>query len=111
MPLELNTIIIASVILAALVVTFLSFLAYYIHKHWYYSRIILPRTKNWVFLEVQMPKDNSDDKQNTQANNEEQKKNLIGIAEQLFTALSEISSHNWFFQPKEYISFEIACTE
>lgn len=111
MPLELNTIIIASLVLAALVVAFLSFLAYYVHKHWYYSKVILPRTKNWVFLEVQMPKDNSDDKQNTQINNEEQKKNLIGIAEQLFTALSEISAHNWFFQPKDYISFEIACTE
>ncbi len=111
MPLELNTIIIASVVLAALVVAFLSFLAYYLHKHWYYNKVILPRTKNWVFLEVQMPKENSDEKQNTQINNEEQKKNMIGIAEQLFTALSEISSHNWFFQPRDYISFEIACTD
>lgn len=111
MPLELNTIIIASIFLAALVVAFLSFLAYYIHKHWYYSKVILPRTKNWVFLEIQMPKDNSDDKQTTPVNNEEQKKNMIGIAEQLFTALSEISHQNWFFQPRDYISFEIACTE
>lgn len=111
MPLELNTIIIASLVLITLVVAFLSFLAYYVHKHWYYSKVILPRTKNWVFLELQMPKDNSDDKQNAQINNEEQKKNMIGIAEQLFTALSEISAHNWFFQPKDYISFEIACTE
>lgn len=58
-----------------------------------------------------MPKENSDDKQNPQNNNDEAKKNLIGIAEQLFTALSEISGHNWFFQPKDYISFEIACTD
>jgi Helicase HerA, central domain len=111
MPPELNTIIIASLILAALVVAFLAFLAYYTHKHWYYTKVILPRTKNWVFLEIQMPKENSDDKQNAQTNSEEAKKNMIGIAEQLFTALSEISSHNWFFQPRDYISFEIACTE
>lgn len=108
---EFNTILIAGLFLTALVVAFLSFLAYYVHKHWYHSKIILPRTKEWVFLEILMPKDNSDDKQNVQNTNEDQKKKLIGIAEQLFTALSEISSHHWFFQPKEYISFEIACTE
>ncbi len=108
---EFNTIIIASLVLTVLVLVFLAFLAYYVHRHWYYSKIILPRTENWVFLEVQMPKENSDDKQSVQQHNEEAKKNMIGIAEQLFTALSEISSHNWFFQPKDYISFEIACTE
>ncbi|HEX3099535.1 MAG TPA: type IV secretion system DNA-binding domain-containing protein [Patescibacteria group bacterium] len=111
MPLELNTIIIASTVLAALVVAFLSFLGYYLHRHWYYSKVILPRTKNWVFMEIQMPKENSDDKKNGQTNSEEQRKNMVGIAEQLFTALSEISAHNWFFKPKDYISFEIACTE
>ncbi len=108
---ELNTIIIASLFLAILVLAFLAFLAYYIHRHWYYSKVILPRTKDWVFLEIQMPKDNSEDKQNNQLNNPEAKKNMIGVAEQLFTALSEISAHNWFFQPKQYISLEIACTE
>ncbi len=107
--LELNTIIIASLLLGILVVVFLVVLAYYIHRHWYYGWVILPRTKNWVFLEIQMPKDNSEDKEKYQR--DEEKKLLIGIAEQLFTTLSGISHENWFFQPKDYISFEIACTD
>ncbi len=111
MGIDGNVVTITIIVLAALVVAFLAVASYYIHRHWYYSKIILPRTKNWVFLEVQMPKENSDEKQQTQINNEEQKKNLISVAEQLFTGLSEISSHNWFWQPKEYISLEIACTD
>lgn len=108
---DANTITISIIILTVLVTVFLAFLIYYLHRHWYYSKVILPRTKNWVFLEIQMPKENADNKQQGQINNEEQKKQLIAVAEQLFTGLSEISSHNWFFQPKEYISFEIACTD
>ncbi len=109
MPIDQNTIIIASIVLAILVMVFLSVLAYYVHRHWYYTRVIVPRTKNWVFLEVQMPKDNSEDKEQTRTL--EEKKNLIAIAEQLFTALSGISHQNWFWQPKDYISFEIACID
>jgi hypothetical protein len=108
---DFNTIVIAGVVLTVLVAVFLAFLFYFIQKHWYYSKVILPRTKNWVFLEIQMPKDNSEDKQQGQPASEEAKKQLIAVAEQLFTSLSEISSHNWFFQPKDYLSFEIACTE
>ncbi len=106
---ELNTVIYASLLLGILVVVFLLVAAYYIHRHWYYSHVILPRTKEWVFLEIQMPKDNSEDKEKYQR--DEEKKLLIGIAEQLFTTLSGISHTNWFWQPKEYISFEIACTD
>ncbi len=58
-----------------------------------------------------MPKEGSDDKNANVQNNEESKKNLIAVAEQLFTSLSEISHSNWFFQPKDYLSFEIACTD
>ncbi len=111
MPFELSTIVLTSILLTVLITVFLAFLIYYIHRHWYYSRIILPRTKNWVFLEVQMPKEGSDDKNANVQNNEESKKNLIAVAEQLFTSLSEISHSNWFFQPKDYLSFEIACTD
>ncbi|QQS23190.1 type IV secretion system DNA-binding domain-containing protein [bacterium] len=107
--LETNTIIFASLLLGLLVVVFLSILAYYLHRHWYYKKVILPRTKNWVFLEIQMPKDNSEDKEKYQR--DEEKKNLISIAEQLYTTLSGISHENWFWQPREYISFEIACIE
>lgn len=111
MPSDFNSITLTILILAALVAVFLAFLLYYLHRHWYYTRIILPRTKNWVFLEVQMPKDSPDDKNKAPINNEEQKKHLISVGEQLLTGLSEISSHNWFWQPKEYISLEIACTD
>lgn len=111
MPLELSTIVITGIVLAVLIAAFLGFLAFYIHRHWYYTKVILPRTKNWVFMEVQMPKESSDDKNSQVQNNEESKKNLISVAEQLFTSLSEISHENWFWTPKEYISFEIACTD
>lgn len=107
--LDPSTILIASLLLVGLVVVFVLVLAYYIHRHWYYQKVILARTKNWVFLEIQMPKENSDDSDNQQR--DEEKKNSIGIAEQLYTTLSGISQENWFWQPKDYISFEIACTD
>ena len=106
---DLDTILIASSLLFVLIVVFFAFAAYYLHRHWYYTKVILPRTKNWVFLEIQMPKDNSEDKERYQR--DEERKNLIGIAEQLFTTLSGISNEKWFWQPKEYISFEIACID
>lgn len=109
MDLDLNLIVIIGIVVGGLITIFFAVLAYYIHKHWYYTKVILPRTKNWVFLEVQMPKDNSDDKQNVQGGNEEGKKNLIAIAEQLFTVLSSTGSAS-FLSPKDYLSFEIACT-
>jgi hypothetical protein len=87
---------------------FFSLLAYYAHRHWYYSKVILPRTKNWVILEIQMPKENSED--NSRDMRDEEKKQMIGVGEQLYTTLSGISHENWFWQPKDYISFEIACT-
>ncbi len=110
MPFETNTIIIASIIMALLVIAFLAVLAYYLHRHWYYTKVILPRTKNWVYLEVMMPKDNSEDKQQERPATPDEKKLLIATMEQLYTALSDISHGNWFWQPRDYISFEIACT-
>lgn len=107
MPFELSTIVIASLLLGILVVVFLLVAAYYIHRHWYYTRVILPRTKDWVFLEILMPKENSDEASETKGS--EEKKNLISIAEQLFTTLSETGGSKNFFKPQDYISFEIAC--
>lgn len=103
-----DTLIIAILLLVVLVVIFLSVLAYFLHRHWYYTSVILPRTKNWVFLEIQMPKDNSEDKEPNKR--EEEKKLLIGIVEQLYTTISGIDHEKWFWQPKNYVSFEIACT-
>ncbi len=111
MPFELNTVTITLLALGILIPVFLIVLVYYLHRYWYYNHVILPRTKNWVFLEVQMPKENSDDKQNQKIVTAEEKKLMIGIAEQLFTSLSDIGHSKWFWQPKDYISFEIACTE
>ncbi len=105
---DISTILIATLLLAVLVVVFVLAAMYYIHRFWYYKHVILPRTKNWVFLEIQMPKDNSDDKERTLR--DEEKKKLIAVAEQLYTTLSGISHENWFWQPKDYISFEIACS-
>lgn len=104
-----TTILMASLLLVGLVVVFLSAAAYYLHRFWYYKHVILPRTKDWVFLEIQMPKESSDDKDRNLR--DEEKKKLIGVAEQLYTTLSGISQENWFWQPKDYISFELACTD
>lgn len=94
--------------LLILVPAFLALLFFYLQRHWYYTRVIIPRTKNWVFLELQMPKENAEEKQ--QNTSSEEKKNLISIAEQLFATLSDIGGSKNIFKPKEYISLEIACT-
>jgi hypothetical protein len=106
--LEVSMIVIATLLLLVLLVVFFSLLIYYLHRHWYYSKVILPRTKNWVILEIQMPKENLPD--SGRDVRDEEKKQMIAIGEQLYTTLSGISHDNWFWQPKDYISFEIACT-
>lgn len=106
---DLSTILIATLLLAVLVVVFVLAAIYYIHRYWYYKHVILPRTKNWVFLEIQMPKENSENKDRPLQDDE--KKKLIAVAEQLYTTLSGISHENWSWQPKDYISFEIACAQ
>lgn len=107
--LDFSTILIVTLLLFVLIVVFFAVFGYYAHRHWYYTKVILPRTKNWVILEIQMPKDNSEDKERYQR--DEEKKQLIGIAEQLYATLSGISHEKWFWQPKDYISFELACTD
>lgn len=96
-------------VLAALVAIFLAVFFYYAKRHWYHKNHVAPRTLNWVFLEIQMPKDNSNDAGKEKS--DEEKKNLIAVAEQLFTTLSEAGGAVKFFSPKDYISFEIACTD
>jgi hypothetical protein len=107
---ELDLLTITTLVLAVLVIVFVIVLFYYAKRHWYYTHVITPRTLNWVFLEIQMPKENADE--NTRQKTEEEKKNLIAIAEQLFTTISGAGHENKkFWQPKDYISFEIACTD
>lgn len=69
----------------------------------------MPRILNSVFLEIQVPKESADkeDKPKT----EEEKKNRISIAEQIFTTLSGIGENPRFFGYDDYISFEIAAAD
>jgi hypothetical protein len=106
---EFNTISITIAVITVLVAVFLIVLWYYLRRHWYYTRVILPRTKNWVFLEIAMPKENADDQDRPKT--DEEKKNLIAVAEQLFTTLSEIGGSGGFFKVRDYIALEIACTD
>ena len=104
----LTLIEIVTITFAILLVAFFAVLFYYLRKHWYTSKVIVPRTLNWVFLEIQMPKDNVD--QNEKNKGDEEKKNLIAVVEQLFTTLSESGGGGWL-QPRDYVSFEIACVD
>lgn len=95
-------------ILAILIAVFVYLVVYYGRQHFYTTRVITPRTMDWVFLEIQMPKENADE--STNAKSEEEKKNLVAVAEQLFTTLSHTEGRKGFWGTKDYISFEIAST-
>jgi hypothetical protein len=105
LPFDLITTIILSLSLVAVIV--LAVFLHYAIEHWYYSHVIVPRTLNWVFLEIQVPKESADE---AKSQSEEQRKSLIALAEQLFTTLSESGGKDGFFKRKDYLSFEIACT-
>lgn len=105
---EFNALNVALLVLVGLATVFLAVFIYYYKHHTYYTKFIVPRTLKWVFLEIQMPKENSKDDQKASF---EERKNLIAVGEQLFTTLSESGGIEGFFKPKEYVSFEIACTD
>src|SRR3989344_7260214 len=111
MPLELNTIQLAFLVLLGLIAVFAAVFFYYYKRHIYHTKHVVPRIKDWVFLEIQMPKDASPDKDQQRQKTEEEKKQLIAIAEQLFTTLSESGHSKGWLQGKDYYSFEIACTD
>ncbi len=106
---ELNTFNIVLLVLVALVFVFGWVFFYFFKKHRYHTKHIAPRTSDWVFLEILMPKDNADEKDKQKS--EEEKKHMIAVAEQLFTTLSESGHHKGWLLGKDYYSFEIACTE
>lgn len=108
MSFEINTFNIVLLVFFALVATFAAVFFYFYKKHRFHSGHVLPRTLDWVFLEVQMPKDNMDEKDKPKS--EEEKKHLISIAEQLFTTLSESGHGKGWLLGRDYYSFEIACT-
>jgi len=65
-----------------------------------------PRLLNSVFLEISMPKENSDKEQEPQ----KEEKDIIGIAEQFFATINQTEGRDLkhFLNINEYVSFEIA---
>ena len=109
MPIEFSTFTIGLLILAALVIVFAAVFFYFYKRHIYHKDHVVPRTLDWVFLEIFMPKESSD--QQEKQKTDEEKKNLIAVAEQLFTTLSESGESRGWLAGKDYYSFEIACTD
>jgi hypothetical protein len=108
--LQFDLITITFLALLGLIAVFLV-VGYYFYKHHYMvTKAVVPRTKNWVFLEVQMPKQVSDAEQQ-RPKTEEEKKLLISVVEQLYTTLSQVGGEKGWLESKDYISFEIACTD
>lgn len=106
---ELSTINIAVLLLLGLIAIFIAVFFYYYKRHVYHTKHVVPRILDWVFLEIQMPKEVADEKEKQKS--DEEKKNLIAVAEQLFTTLSESGQSKGWLQGKDYYSFEIACTK
>ena len=108
MGFETNIFNIVLLVFVGLVVAFAMVFFYYYKRHVYHTKHVAPRVKDWVFLEIQMPKDSSDEKDKQKS--DEEKKKMIGVAEQLFTTLSESGHNKGWLLGKDYYSFEIACT-
>jgi len=111
MNFELSTINVAVLVLAGLIAIFIAVFFYYYKRHVYHTKHVIPRIKDWVFLEIQMPKDGAPEKDDQRPKSEEEKKLLIAVAEQLFTTLSESGHNKGWLLGKDYFSFEIACTD
>ncbi|HVY67880.1 MAG TPA: hypothetical protein VHA30_03225, partial [Patescibacteria group bacterium] len=111
MPFAFSVINIAVLALAGLIVLFGAVFFYFYKRHVYHRRHIIPRFRDSVFLEIQMPKETSPDKEDQRPKSEEEKKQLIAVAEQLFTTLSESGHNKGWLLGKDYYSFEIACTD
>ncbi|MBI3232161.1 MAG: type IV secretory system conjugative DNA transfer family protein [Candidatus Doudnabacteria bacterium] len=111
MPIELSAVQIAFLVLIGLILVFLAVFFYYLKRHVYHKGHVIPRTMDWVFLEIQMPKENAEEKEQQRVKTEEEKKHLIAVGEQLFTTLSESGHSKGWLKGKDYYSFEIACTD
>ena len=96
------------IVLVLLVAAFVAVFLHYWLRNRKYAKDVVPRIKNSVFLELQVPKESADQENYKDL---EQKKQLISVAEQIFTTLSEAGSKQTFFGKSDYISFEIAAFE
>lgn len=108
---ELSTFNIVVLVFVALIAIFIAVFFYFYKRHVYYTKHIVPRTLDWVFLEILMPKDSAPEKDAQRPKSEEEKKQLIAVAEQLFTTLSQSGESKGWLAGKDYYSFEIACTD
>src|SRR5687768_2507667 len=65
-----------------------------------------PRILNSAFLEITLPKENSDPEKEAQ----KEEKDIIGIAEQFFATITSSQGHDlkYYLGINEYISFELA---
>jgi hypothetical protein len=79
MSLELNIFNIAFLVLLGLIAVFAAVFFYYYKTHIYHIKHIIPRIKDWVFLEIQMPKEASPDKDQQRPKTEEEKKQMISV--------------------------------
>lgn len=111
MPFELSTINIAVLVLVALIAVFAAVFFYYYKRHIYHTKHIVPRIKDWVFLEIMMPKEAAKENEDQRPKTEEEKKLMIAVGEQLFTTLSQSGESKGWLMGKDYYSFEIACTD
>jgi hypothetical protein len=92
------------ILLLLLGAAFIAGFLFFWNKHRQLLNFIIPRARNSIFLEIQVPKENADKEEKPRTQDE--KKQLIAVAEQIFTTLSEVGSHG-FFGYKDYIAFEI----
>lgn len=82
-------------------------LLYFILEDLMRKKTWAPRILNSVFLEISIPKENSDPEKEPQ----KEEKDIIGIAEQFFATIGSPSEHrdlSHFLGINEYMSFEIA---
>ncbi len=98
----------ALILLPILVAVFGYTIFYFYREHRFHRHHVLPRTLSWVHLEIQVPKEQGEDKQ---IKNSDELKQAVSVAEQLFTTLSESGERKGWLLGKDYYSFEIACTE
>ena len=92
-------------LVAVFVVVFLHFL----FQHLRYTKHIVPRARNSVFLEIQIPKEDSGENQTGKTETSEERNSIIAFAEQVFTNLSAENFEDKSIGGRydSYISFEI----
>jgi hypothetical protein len=103
-----NDFLILYLILAIAVAGFLFIIWHYWVRHRKFAKLVMPRLKSSVFFEIQVPKQSAEGEENR---DQEHQKQMISVAEQIFTTLSEAGRSESFFGMHDYISFEIAAVD